>query len=100
MHTPGKWTVKKAQFHTVIEAEGDEYYICSMIEDNKSWRANANLIAAAPALLEACKEAVYFILNIPPEVRANLIYDGTLEFEKLERAIAKVEESRRKFKEE
>ena len=86
MHTQGIWTVKKAIFCTVIEAQKDEYYVCSMIEDNKSWKANAKLIAAAPDLLEALKEAYGYILNHDPS-----LYPVVPTIDIIEEAIAKVE---------
>ena len=96
MHTQGKWTVKNGAYigQYVIKEFDDKVNDLSLRKKPLLWDendANKALISAAPDLLEACKQSLYFILNIPPEVRANLLEGGTMEFEKLEQAIAQAE---------
>ena len=58
-HTPGPWRILESEWngadHYIISGYGaDTSCICKMTEDNEE--ANAQLIAAAPELLEACEE--------------------------------------------
>ena len=58
-HTPGKWTVQPFKHQIFIDS--DNHYIADMFKEHQSREeqlANANLIAAAPELLEACKDAL------------------------------------------
>jgi len=61
-HTPGPWAVRKA--------EGDELYevyreaggeLITYAAATTKQRVNANLIAAAPALLEACELLLIYL---------------------------------------
>ena len=61
-HTKGPWAVC---YDGRIDGQGGKF-ICSFrwstykeFNDNEEDKANARIIAAAPELLEACKEAVY-----------------------------------------
>jgi hypothetical protein len=85
-HTPGPWTVKtdgKGFFwvdHDYEESGGES--VCNT-GTHETAEANANLIAAAPLLLEALKEAASMLpSNVHPQLR-----------EKFNRVIAKAEGS-------
>jgi hypothetical protein len=67
MHTKGPWTVRTAQNLTAIvtpkgeiqmSLHGTIYGLKPMSVDLHEWMANARLIAAAPELLDALKEAL------------------------------------------
>jgi len=69
-HTPGPWKYtynKKFDRHVIRHSElvdrGDSNEIAGIYNslDFKADEANANLIAAAPDLLEACKSALFDI---------------------------------------
>jgi len=76
-HTPGPWETQSfGNGEAVVIANGsnrdDVACICSVagglgtvLEDNRDYEseANANLIAAAPELLEACKTAYNCLCN-------------------------------------
>lgn len=99
-HTPGPWTFKlhdgwNSLTYAIYQDKGKESGYCVA---EKKWssinniqmeelKANARLIAAAPELLEACKDAIEFIkdgyVETFPEVKQLL--------NKLEQAIAKAE---------
>jgi len=76
-HTPGKWQVTKGSSHVFVnEGTGHDGVICKMSDRSSplQWAAdaaseensaNARLIASAPALLEACKEALSAIGAMP-----------------------------------
>ena len=55
-YTPGPWTVEDQK---VI---GDGVKVCT-IQDRTEWEANARLIAAAPALLEALNTLKHFCID-------------------------------------
>lgn len=84
-HTPGPW---EAQF----EIDGSFWImsgkkIVATIEPRDKTRANATLIAAAPELLEACKdlrEALFGLINQLPN-NDNLA-DMQIELDKCEKA--------------
>jgi hypothetical protein len=66
-HTPAPWTVKEINGQEFVSAapyEGHPYFGCSSTieimseEEYPTKSADARLIAAAPDLLEACKNAV------------------------------------------
>jgi hypothetical protein len=55
-HTPGPWQVEKESgSHSITNRsfEGDEWCIAEVYKETDMAMANANLIAAAPDLLEA-----------------------------------------------
>jgi hypothetical protein len=63
-HTDGPWRVKRDSDGIMVESE-DEWPIAKLLNnlpDNAEWvaevEANAHLIAAAPALLVACKRVL------------------------------------------
>ncbi len=79
-HTPGPWTVDRQyirsdQFHLAIMTRPDS---CMIVE----WRANRNLIAAAPDLLEALQ------MLLPQEPREADSYDRAM-WDNARAAIAK-----------
>lgn len=53
-HTPGPWTIKKAEFIYYIKADTDHKEVAVMYADADR-SANANLIAAAPDIKDALK---------------------------------------------
>lgn len=67
-HTPGPWNINggpnplKPQYATIYVKPGDHTtvdHICTIGQHHsKNWQDNAHLIAAAPELLEALKQAV------------------------------------------
>ena len=74
-HTPGPWKMKKDRFSQSVWAGNDR--IAEMMGWGKQRRrANARLIAAAPALLEALRECVAYMRHesrspfYAPEVKA------------------------------
>ena len=68
-HTPGPWSADKATYHNgyvehFVRRDGDAVAIASDITDPETRQpseANALLIAAAPDLLEALKDALEHI---------------------------------------
>lgn len=66
-HTPGPWTVRDAKYIKGVVSEMRFVVECDTnIPQNKGtvalagYKPNANLIAAAPDLLEACKSLVLY----------------------------------------
>lgn len=57
-HTPGPWVYEGPRNSIIVWADDGESRICFMTSDGPA-EANARLIAAAPDLLKALKEAVY-----------------------------------------
>lgn len=58
-HTEGPWEITQNQFNkTVFIGEYPIFTECGSRENNMRHWADARLIAAAPDLLEACKELV------------------------------------------
>jgi len=60
-HTPGPWTIKQATSSAMVSVYAGGFNVActgsaNVEEDNAD--ANARLIAAAPELLEACREAL------------------------------------------
>jgi hypothetical protein len=58
-HTPGIWLVGEEEVYTDANIVGN--IICDkpdFADSQNYWQANANLIAAAPDLLEACEDAI------------------------------------------
>lgn len=78
-HTPGPW---EADGGDVFSKEGRKYIALTILDVPKKERmANARLIAAAPELLEAAKDALELLTGLTiPEVK------------KLQKAIAKAED--------
>jgi hypothetical protein len=69
-HTPGPWKVKELSKRD-IAVTSDTYYapiphICKLycIKNQEEMEANASLIAAAPDLLEACKDQLALICRL------------------------------------
>jgi hypothetical protein len=64
-HTPGPWTVDPHFLDDIMAADGLDVATVVLTgehcRDMPERRANARLIAAAPELLEACKEAALFM---------------------------------------
>lgn len=57
-HTPGPWKARGSDvlLANVVQAGGYGWHVAHVFGDDKDQReANANLIAAAPMLLEMCK---------------------------------------------
>lgn len=69
--TPGEWRTRQAQgIIDIIAADGTVITDLTLSlggdeEHNEEFRANAALIAAAPELLEALQEAVYWLRQTP-----------------------------------
>lgn len=70
-HTPGPWRVQKTLgCKDITSDERDEYGNKSLIcttagREEREDRANARLIAAAPELLAACKQALACLNHAP-----------------------------------
>ena len=106
-HTDGPWYVRQdREFYNNHEQpycistqpegddEGDDFWICRCMDSwDKEMKANANLIAAAPELLEAC----YSILNCETAAKYGVQnaalsgLDWKWHFDKVRKAIAKAE---------
>ena len=56
-YVKGNWEVNGFE----IQTKGKETFIAEVYQENKDAKANAKLIAAAPELLEACKELRQFL---------------------------------------
>jgi hypothetical protein len=54
-HTPGPWEIKSFSNGIFIKPINNAVYVATVNEEKKNADANAQLIAAAPKLLEACK---------------------------------------------
>lgn len=55
-HTPGPWAIEKeSESHSIVNRsfEGDEWCVAEVYRETDMAIANANLIAAAPDLLDA-----------------------------------------------
>lgn len=88
-HTSGKWRVKDNHISEAMIVEtcsGEE--ICLVEPFYNQELANANLIASAPELLEACKRVVEFNA-IHENGYSRVISKAT--FEKIQQAILKAE---------
>lgn len=57
-HTPAPWHVKpEGELRmTPWIIDSNDNSICALLSDSRKRKANANLIAAAPELLEACEQ--------------------------------------------
>jgi len=87
-HTPGPWQANKWAPGFEVCAPGSHYTICSLAGYNNE-EANAQLIAAAPDLLEACKMALATIERLTVRHGPFSSTDGTHSV--LNEAIAKAE---------
>ena len=103
-YTKGPWEVDKAKKHPWIVTCTDKRLGCQNPLVEVGYKPNAHLIAAAPELLEACKEAarLYDHFSLSPLAAASKYGDNYepptqeeyLEMRKiLEQAIAKAEEA-------
>lgn len=69
-HTPGPWIVRYQKEIHPSDTKQSQIAIDSLDNDfcdgvpKEEWRANANLIAAAPELLEACEYALKHAPNV------------------------------------
>jgi hypothetical protein len=93
-HTPGPWQAKgclvNAARGTVFIGAADSP---SMPFSAGEEEANVRLIAAAPDLLEACKQMIAKVTRIPSDDMSieNMMSDVSAELERMEAAIAKAE---------
>lgn len=95
-HTPGPWSIEgRNKVNVKISDKSGFTCVHAQIwfpKQIKQAQANARLVAAAPELLKACKEAVHFIWEIQeqttPEERQHKV---NLAFFMLRDAIAKAE---------
>lgn len=86
-HTPAPWNVKPGT--NVFYITGYKGYLAKIIGDTIEDQANARLIAAAPALLEACQMVVRLVdamVNNEANARAMPSFDNGLK--QIESAIA------------
>lgn len=87
-HTPGTWTVSNEEspldFQMEVRVMAGAVQICYFIESDKETIANANLIAAAPDLLEALKAVLDELVG--PDLSG---YDVGSPVDKARSAIAK-----------
>lgn len=88
-HTPGPWTTHEWGDAAIQIIGPSDEEIADLDGDPEGWEAraaNARLIAAAPELLAALKDAARWINLLPAEIR-----DGSIMPEKLAEVIARVE---------
>lgn len=81
-HTPGPWSFEGPS-HSIIVWAGEDSRVCFMTSDGPA-EANARLIAAAPALLEALDLAVAILQEAEPRLG---YADGSLGQIEIEEAI-------------
>ena len=102
-YTPGTWVANLNEIHEVRDAEGGRICILTQLRgkfgllgrrfDGES-EANARLIAAAPDLLEALKDAVRWLEGMSrdnPEFIQDSMPVNCLTMEEMKLAIAKAE---------
>lgn len=63
-HTPGPWYIVESPILIDIRAKGYNHRIAQLLHINPNCRADADLITAAPDLLEACEEMADLIDDI------------------------------------
>lgn len=72
-HTTGPWEVNGQTIVGNAELQQGLVPICELLtedfQEDLPWRANARLIAAAPALLEACNTALIELRNLADEIK-------------------------------
>ncbi len=56
-HTPGPWEMID-DYGIGFDIDSKNHHICRLTSNNTRFEANARLIAAAPELLEACRDFV------------------------------------------
>jgi hypothetical protein len=68
-HTPGPWKLVRQLGYNHVESTTSDrnFIVASCPLNSEEDHANANLIAAAPELLEALDKAWYFIENVTDE---------------------------------
>lgn len=79
-HTPGPWSADKWATGWTVSAPDSHYSVCHL-EDCNNAEANVRLIASAPALLTAIKEAIGWMRHgVPSEnkSRAQVILEKAL----------------------
>lgn len=85
-HTPGPWIIESGVgFYSIICRDGGKYDGATIAHEVCNGEANAQLIAAAPDLLEACK---YAVRELGPESEGVCCWQA---FDALQAAIAKAE---------
>lgn len=100
--TPGKWQAKNTSKINETLFEGNPFvisdansqehnagWICHLYSKNEEARANAELIAAAPDLLDACKKTLIQLENAIPQKQMGDLMFGSCE--RLREAIEKAE---------
>lgn len=93
-HTQGKWQYGKPfltnKYGGTIIIHLNGVPIAKVFEEigRETAEANARLIASAPELLEACKEAILFLESLGNESEPDFCFDI---YNKLEQAISKAE---------
>ena len=87
-HTKGKWEVSEKNGLQVITRDGETIAYTETCTGLEKDEANAQLISAAPELLEACKKALSIIEYLGEEHNTTA---GEEEEKLLKQAIAKAE---------
>jgi hypothetical protein len=65
-HTPGPWEIVPADKQIQIHAKGFKGSLALIDWSDERANADARLIAAAPELLDQCKDALTFMLEMVP----------------------------------
>ena len=90
-HTPGPWRIdSKTRFGDYTIAAGDSVKTCEFIAKTQN-EANANLIAAAPDLLEALEDAA-FLMRMAAKIAGPMQDSFKRSAEDAAKALAKAEE--------
>ena len=77
-HTPGNWNllIRKTDAAKMIVSEDSSMSVCNVTDYGEMpWQANANLIAASPDLLAACKVARDLIGRTKPTLLGLRLFD-------------------------